>query len=276
MKSQTIRKNNPVLCGVIGNPIEHSFSPDIHRTFAQQQSIELEYNKHLLETSSLNSFIDQFFYSGGTGLNVTLPFKQQVIESVDCLSEAAARCRSVNTLLTTENGQVYGDTTDGAGLLLDLNRLGFQFKNKNVLVIGAGGASISVIDSLLMNNTKITLHNRTSTRIDNVIEQFSPIGKITPFNPSNDTLFDGVICATSQFNQELVDPIVSFLRKDSFIYDLNYSQRSKKNLAYFSARGFNNSSDGYGMLLGQAAKSFELWHGVLPDIFPLLSQSKSS
>ena len=254
------------ICGVIGNPIAHSLSPQIHQKFAKQIKLDLDYQKYLIEQDNLESFVRDFFKNGGTGLNVTLPFKQQVLNLIDELSDAASVCQAVNTLSIGKNGNIRGDTTDGDGLILDLKRLQFEFKNKNILVIGAGGASISVIHGLLKSDSKVTLHNRSLEKLSAVISQFSDIGEIEAFGEEKNIKYDGLICAISQFNQKLLEPVVSHLHKNAFIYDLNYGERAKETLNYFELKGFEKNSDGYGMLVGQAAKSFEIWHGVLPKL----------
>lgn len=258
--------NKIKICGVIGNPIAHSLSPQIHQSFANQIPIDLNYQKYLIEQQQLEPFIRDFFQNGGTGLNVTLPFKQQVLKIVDELSDAATICQAINTLSIGNNGNIRGDTTDGAGLILDLKRLHFEFKNKNILVVGAGGASISVIYALLKNHSKVTLHNRNQEKVSTAISQLSDIGQIDAFDEKKNVIFDGIICATSQFNQVLLEPAISHLHKNAFIYDLNYGVRATETLDYFKQKGFVKCSDGYGMLVGQAAKSFEIWHGVLPAL----------
>ncbi len=254
------------ICGVIGNPILHSLSPLIHQNFAKQIKLDLDYQKYLLEQEQLETFVRDFFRNGGTGLNVTLPFKQSVLSLVDELSDAASVCQAVNTLSINNNGTIQGDTTDGAGLILDLKRLHFEFENKHLLVVGAGGASISVIHELLKNHSKVTLHNRNQEKISTIIKQLSGIGKVDSFSEKKNVKFDGLICAISQFNQALLEAVVSHLHDNAFIYDLNYAERAKATLDYFKQKGFVKSSDGYGMLVGQAAKSFEIWHGVLPKL----------
>jgi len=261
-----INNSLSAICGVIGNPIEHSLSPKIHSSFASQTQTNLDYNKYLLTKDDVKPFIKDFFAKGGTGLNVTLPFKQQVIEIVDQLTDAAKICQSVNTLSIDQTGKIIGDTTDGEGLLLDLDRLGYPVQNKNILVIGAGGASLSVIYSLLFNQSDVTLHNRSQEKLHSIISQFSSLGTIEGFNSKIEKQFDGVIVAISQFNQKLLETVIPSLKKDAFVYDLNYSDRAQETLAYFKSEGFERVSDGYGMLVGQAAKSFEIWHGVLPEI----------
>ena len=266
MTNQSKSNNSlPSLCGVIGNPVEHSLSPQIHSSFTEKCNISLDYQKYLVESEELNAFVTGFFAKGGTGLNVTLPFKQQVIPIVDKLTNAAKVCQSVNTLYTN-NGKLVGDTTDGKGLILDLERLNFETNNKNILVVGAGGASLSVIYSLLENESKVYLHNRSQEKIPEIIKQFSNVGEIHPFKPKQEILFDGVICSVSKFNQSFFDQISPKLKPDAFVYDLNYGKRAEESLNYFRTKNIERLSDGYGMLVGQAAKAFEIWFGVLPDI----------
>jgi len=266
MTDPQVKNTIPAICGVIGNPVEHSLSPKIHSSFAEQTEVNLQYNKYLLEIDEVRPFIKDFFSNGGTGLNVTLPFKQQVIEIADQLTEAARVCQSVNTLSIDQSGKIIGDTTDGKGLLLDLERLNYPFRNKNILLIGAGGASLSVIYALLSNQSNVSLHNRSQEKILSIISQFSEIGKVEKFDAESQKQFDGVIVAISQFNQKLFETVIPLLKKDAFIYDLNYSDRAEQTLDYFRLKRFDRVSDGYGMLVGQAAKSFEIWHGVLPVI----------
>jgi shikimate dehydrogenase len=273
-------------CGVIGNPIEHSLSPQIHQKFAGQFDLPLEYQRYQLEFEQLADFITHFFADGGVGLNITLPFKQHVFELAEKLSESAAICHSVNTLWLDKQGVLNGDTTDGAGLMMDLERLSFATKNQSILVVGAGGAATAVVHALLKQGAKVTLHNRSAEKVTKIIDQLSEIGQIhryeeslssannsslTAKNKANQPIkFDGLICGLSEFNQEMLEPCVDKLTKEAFIYDLNYAQRAQLTLDFFRQKGFTRLSDGYGMLVGQAARSFEIWHQQLPKIEPLL------
>ncbi|MCF6194108.1 MAG: shikimate dehydrogenase [Kangiellaceae bacterium] len=265
-------KNKKKLCGVIGNPIAHSKSPEIHQKFAASCQVELEYDKYLVTEQNLHQFVTDFFEQSGTGLNVTLPFKQSVIQLVDELSENARLCQSVNTLYQNKEGKLCGETTDGDGLIMDLEKLGFLYQEKNILVIGAGGASVSVICALLKQHAKVRIINRSQDKIAKLVEQFSEIGDIGIFNKreknhkGQQIAFDGVICAISSPNPNLYLSIWPTLKSDTFIYDLNYAERAEETLNNFRENGFTRSSDGHGMLVGQAAKSFEIWHGVMPKI----------
>ncbi|MBV1908454.1 MAG: shikimate dehydrogenase [Kangiellaceae bacterium] len=253
-------------CGVIGNPIEHSLSPEIHTRFANQMGIALNYQKYLLQEPALGSFVENFFKQGGAGLNVTAPFKKQVISSLAELSESAKLCNSVNTISINSSGELYGDTTDGPGIMLDLERLNYYTKARNVLILGAGGATIPVALALLKNGCQVSINNRTISKVFEIKNRLSGFGEILPFESDIPCHYDGVISAVSHFNSPMLQAISSTLKPNAFIYDLNYSERSEKTLQFFSSKGFTRTSDGYGMLVGQAAKSFEIWHGLLPSL----------
>ena len=253
-------------CGVIGNPIKHSLSPNIHAKFAQDTKVELEYDKYLLQETELKDFIHEFFNSGGVGLNVTAPFKQPVLQCVDELTEAAKTCQSVNTISIGQSGQLVGDTTDGAGIMLDLERLGYVTKNSKVLLLGAGGATVPVVRALLLNQCDVTIMNRTETRVEKIAQQLKSVGNVNLFVANQSNEFDGVICALSHFNREMLQLAAGSLKSDAFVYDLNYAERAEETIGFFKLKGFSKLSDGYGMLIGQAAKSFQIWHGKMPPL----------
>ena len=257
----------PTRFGVIGNPIKHSQSPIIHQDFAKQFDIKLDYQKYLLTQEKLKSFIYNFFEQGGRGLNVTLPFKKEVIKIAKNISKEAKFCQSVNTLFVNESNEICGDTTDGKGLLEDLKLKLFEIKNKHILIVGAGGATTSILYALLQAGAIITLHNRTQSKIEKIKKNFSDMNSnINIYLDHHPQIFDGIITATSQFNFELLNPLLKNTHANTFIYDLNYKERADETLNFFKDNGINRCSDGYGMLIAQAAQSFEIWHGVLPKI----------
>ena len=259
--------DNPIRCGVIGNPIKHSQSPIIHQNFAKQFELKLDYQKYLLTQEKLRSFIEDFFEQGGRGLNVTLPFKKEVIAICKNISKESKFCQSVNTLYLNEKNKICGDTTDGKGLLEDLKSKLFEIKDKQILIVGAGGATTSILYALLQAGAIITLHNRTQSKIENIQKNFSDMNNnINIYSEHPPQVFDGIITATSQFNSELLKPLLQNTHANTFIYDLNYKERADETLSFFKDNGIKRCSDGYGMLFAQAAKSFEIWHGVLPKM----------
>ena len=265
--------NKPLVhCAVIGNPISHSLSPKIHRAFARQIGVNLKYSKVKLEQPQLSQFIQEFFSQGGLGLNVTAPFKADVIECISKLSKAADVCQSVNTVFKNSAGELVGDSTDGPGIIMDLKRLTYlskrpsQLKKMRIVIIGAGGASIPVALSLLCEGCDLTVLNRTESKVTNIVKRLAAFGSISAFDDSSDEPLDGIISATSVFNKVLFGRAIKRLKPDGFVYDLNYAERAEELRSYCVRAGLTKVSDGYGMLLGQAAKSFEIWHGKLPAI----------
>ncbi|MGX5172589.1 shikimate dehydrogenase [Aliikangiella sp. IMCC44653] len=260
--------------GVIGDPIAHSLSPKIHQQFAAQFAQTIDYQKFRVKPSQLASFITQFFANGGAGLNVTLPHKQAIIPLLDQLTDRAQQCHSVNTIIQRPDGSLIGDTTDGAGLLLDLARLNFGVKKQNILVVGAGGASVSVIYALLEAGARVTVINRTLKKVEALKHQFRLMGNISSLDLLNHSQkvadeipqFDGVISCVSEFNLELVQPIMPLLKSGAFAYDLNYAKRAQSFLLFCKQHAITRSADGWGMLLGQAALAYQHWFKCLPNI----------
>ncbi|MDQ7049518.1 MAG: shikimate dehydrogenase [Enterobacterales bacterium] len=265
MTASASSNSNKILCGVVGDPIAHSLSPKIHAAFGKQFNLDLAYHKYQVSSDNFSHFVMDFFAQGGRGLNVTLPHKAAACKIAKNVSEDAKLCQSVNTLWRDRLGMICGDSTDGAGFLLDLERLQFSIHKKNILVVGAGGAAKSIIYSLLIQDANLSVQNRTLEKIIQLQNIFSKVGKISAFE-TEQPIFDGIICALSEFNQPLYEKVISSLKKDAFVYDLNYAGRAQQTLNYFKQQGFSRISDGYGMLCGQAAKSFEIWHGVLPEV----------
>ncbi|TQV88181.1 shikimate dehydrogenase [Aliikangiella coralliicola] len=260
--------------GVIGCPIKHSVSPVIHRQFSQQFNHQIDYQKYLVEPENLTSFVSTFFTNSETqnlvkGLNVTLPHKQLVIDSLERLTEEASLCQSVNTIFVDQNGKLTGDTTDGRGLLYDLEQLDFAVSGKNILVVGAGGASQSILVALLKAGASIQLLNRTQDKAEILVERFSHLGKIATFSASafgGSLKLDGVISSISEFNGPLMSSITSCIDSQTYFYDLNYGERAESFRQFALANQCERFADGLGMLIGQAAFSYQIWTGSLPDV----------
>ncbi|MDH5434136.1 MAG: shikimate dehydrogenase [Gammaproteobacteria bacterium] len=249
--------------GVVGNPIAHSMSPQIHQQFAEQLGVSISYEKFLIEPDKLHHFIDYFFQQGGHGLNITLPFKQQIIESVDQLTPLANKIQSVNTIFLDDKKQLIGDSTDGLGLLDDLSANSFEIKNKNILILGAGGSCRSVAYSMLESGAKLSVYNRTKEKSHLLVEDFKDFGSIDLFE-SDSHSFDGIINTTTKWDDE------DFLKKlnlnqKAFVYDLNYGQRADDFNKLITKIGIENYADGKGMLISQAAYAFFRWTGKMPD-----------
>ena len=258
-----IETQQVIKLGVIGNPVKHSLSPQIHQQFARQFSHAIDYQKFELNDVDLEPFVTRFFDQGGVGLNVTLPYKQRLIEIVERLSAEAGLTRSVNTLFKDNEEKIVGDTTDGKGLLLDLARHSIDVAGKNLLIIGAGGAAASIVGALAKAGASISIYNRTQQKAEFLIEQFESIGKIALVDWSQE--YDGVFSSISEFSESVFSQ-VQLNSTDGFCYDLNYGKRAKQLKSFVEKRNLGRFIDGFGMLIGQAAYSYQHWTGELPEI----------
>lgn len=263
---------------VFGNPIKHSKSPIIHQAFAKQFEHDISYEAILAPEDSFNSAVADFVRAGGLGCNVTLPFKEQAFELADEVSERAKCAAAVNTL-SFVNGKILADNTDGKGLVFDLERHLGTLKTKSVLLIGAGGAAKGVVLPLFQSGvSKIVVCNRTESKATHLADQFSQYGRIEAksFSEINGD-FDIIVNSTSSsVTGDKPDIPGSVFEAAMLAYDMFYQ---KGNTAFMDfALSFNSQikvSDGLGMLVGQAAESYRIWNGELPDIEPVLADLKA-
>jgi len=262
---------------VIGNPISHSKSPIIHTEFARQTQQQLSYTAELVEMGEVKNFVKYFSEKNGKGLNVTVPFKLDAFELATELSERAQRAGAVNTL-TLKNNKIIGDTTDGIGLLNDLTKNHLQtIKNKNILVVGAGGAVRGVLEPLLMESpNKLTLVNRTVSKAQQLADDFSSFGNINAcsFNELTNKKFDIIINGTSASLSGDLPPLPNNCFSDNACaYDMMYAKQPTVFMQWAQQQGAKVILDGLGMLVEQAAESFFIWRGVRPqtaDVIKLL------
>lgn len=262
---------------VFGNPIAHSKSPFIHAQFAQQLQIAHPYGRVLAPLDGFLPAVEHFFSSGGLGCNITVPFKEEAFARADELSERAALAGAVNTLKRLEGGRLLGDNTDGIGLLCDLERLDFIRPGSRVLLIGAGGATRGVLLPLLSLDCAVTIVNRTHARATGLAALFAHAGSVRAL--ASDQLagetFDLIINATSSGIEGEVPQIPSSLiHAGLYCYDMFYQQGATPFLNWCSQHGATHLADGLGMLVGQAAHAVLLWHGVLPQIEPVIAVLK--
>ena len=276
----------PARCAVVGNPIEHSRSPAIHQQFAAQTGVKLTYDRLLAPRDGFALTVRNFFESGGRGLNVTVPFKLEAWELARAnLSQRATLAQAVNTLWN-DRGALHGCNTDGVGLVLDLQRLGALNAGSRVLLIGAGGAARGVLGPLLDAGCA-TLHliNRTATRAHELIAQHQAAssiashrltaGGLTEVGKPHD--WDLVINASSSSLGGEAPAVASGLyAKNAWAYDMMYGATATPFMLQAQRDGAENISDGLGMLVGQAAESFHIWHGVRPDIAPVLCNLRAA
>lgn len=255
---------------VMGNPIAHSQSPLIHELFAHQAGILLSYEKICVPTGGFKQAVTDFFAQGGQGLNITVPFKEEAFQLASRhLSDRARSATAVNTLWMAD-GELHGCNTDGQGLMDDLNRLGHSAHHKRVLLLGAGGAAKGVVLPLLNAGcTHLHIANRSPDRARLLATHAStqapnhtaPItaGSLSELHGQ----WDIVINATSASLEGLPPELPADLyAPEALAYDMVYGAQPTPFMRQAQAAGAASTADGLGMLVGQAATSFHIWHGV--------------
>ena len=263
---------------VIGHPIAHSKSPDIHVAFARQTLQELTYEPLLAPLDGFEATVRALMAQGGRGANVTVPFKIEAFSLATILSERARAAGAVNTLRFDAAG-IFGDNTDGAGLVTDIVvNAGIAVQGKRVLLLGAGGAARGVILPLLAEQpAQLVIANRSSDKAVTLAGQFASQGPIVAqaFD-ALDGQFDLVINATAASLADALPPIAgSLFGPHTLAYDMMYGAQPTIFLR-FAARHGATVRDGLGMLVEQAAESFLLWRGVRPDTASVLADLRSA
>lgn len=253
---------------VLGHPIAHSKSPQIHKRFAQDEGINLDYRAICLPKENFKESLLDLIRQGLKGANVTLPFKEEAYSLCDELSEEASVAGAVNTL-TIDAGRVYGHNTDGLGLVHDLRvRHHIALKDKRILIVGAGGAARGIIHPLMKAFPKeIVVTNRTFVRAENLIGPFQMFGEIRaiPWELLNEP-FDLIINATSSSISGQFTPLPNqAIFSETIGYDLMYQDVATVFMDYIHQQRGKVAYDGLGMLVEQAALSFERWHHVYPS-----------
>lgn len=258
---------------VFGNPIAQSKSPFIHQMFAKQTNQLMNYESELVELDQFAAAVQMLIANKGRGANVTAPFKEQAFTLCDALSERAKLACAVNTL-TFNNGKIYGDTTDGLGLVGDLLRHQVILRDSNILLLGAGGAAKGVVQALLQQSPKsLTIANRTVSKAQAIADQYPHADMIAiSFKDTEQLAFDVIINATSAglsgASLPISDRTISYANT---CYDMVYGKEPTAFLKQAKCLGVEHIIDGLGMLVGQAAESFNLWQGILPDVEPVLT-----
>ncbi|MGV8892918.1 MAG: shikimate dehydrogenase [Burkholderiaceae bacterium] len=259
---------------VIGNPIAHSKSPEIHASFARQTGQDIEYRRLLAPLDSFAQTVVSFVAAGGKGANVTVPFKLEAFVLATRLSARAQAAGAVNTL-KFDGDAIVGDNTDGIGLVADIVRnAGVPLAGRRILLLGAGGAARGVVLPLLQQEpTVLVIANRTAAKATALAQQFAADGPILAcdFADLADP-FDIVINATAASLSAALPPIApGIFDKTTFAYDLMYSKEPTIFMRFAAQHGAA-VRDGLGMLVEQAAESFLFWRGVRPKTSYVLAQ----
>jgi shikimate dehydrogenase len=256
------------LYAVMGNPINHSKSPQIHSAFAEQTEQDLIYSAILVPLEKFKEEADNFFRTG-MGLNVTVPFKEDAWQYADTYSSRALRAGAVNTLIKKEDGSIHADNTDGIGMVRDITfNNGCAIKGKRVLVLGAGGAVRGILEPVLEEKPEeVVIANRTVSKAQALAEDFSDIGKISGCGFDQvEGEFDLIINGTSASLSGDLPPIPeSVIHAHTTCYDMMYGAEPTVFNQWAAGLNAGATLDGLGMLVEQAAESFKAWRGVRPE-----------
>lgn len=273
--------DKPDQYAVMGNPINHSKSPQIHRAFAQETAQNIEYNAIHVDVGGFAQAVSHFQGHGGKGLNVTVPFKLEAWKLADTLSERAQRAGAVNTLILEKDGHIQGDNTDGIGLVSDImEHLGWPIAQQKILILGAGGAARGVLGPILDNQpASVYIANRTASKAVDLASLFADMGNIEGggYDAIVGQQFDLVINATAASLQGEVPPLPDdLISPGGYCYDMMYGDKPTAFMQWAQQHGVSKISDGLGMLVGQAAESFTLWRGVRPAVTPVIQAIRHS
>ena len=261
---------------VMGNPVAHSKSPQIHTLFAAHTLQDMAYRAILVEPGCLPDAVAEFTSTGGRGLNITVPFKEDAWALAAQRSARAERAGAVNTLVLHETGRHFGDNTDGAGLVRDLcDNHAATLHNARLLLVGAGGAARGVVEPLLQARPKLlVIANRTPGKAVELARAFCDLGHVEGCGLPDleGQPFDIIINATAASLAGEVPALPdSIVTPASWCYDMMYGDRPTAFMDWALARGAARALDGLGMLVEQAAESFYLWRKVRPDTAPVIA-----
>ena len=249
---------------VIGNPIEHSFSPKLHNHWIKKNNIKATYKKLEANLDDLKNIIDDVREERLDGVNVTVPFKNEIIKHLDELSEESRKSLSVNTIYKVNN-KVVGHNTDITGFELAIRYTKYDLQNREILILGAGGVVSSIIIALQnLKVSKIRLMNRTAEKAKKLKERFS---EIEILNWGESCKFDMAINATSLGLNKVDNINLNYEEtgEEKFFYDVIYNPIETEFLKK-AKKNFHRTENGKMMFIYQAHLSFTLWHKVMPEI----------
>ena len=270
----------PARLAVVGNPVSHSRSPAIHARFAAATGLAVDYTRVEAPLDGFVATVRAFAESGARGCNVTVPFKGEAFAACTRLSERARRAEAVNTMVFEADGW-FGDNTDGAGLVRDIElNAGVSLKGKRVLVLGAGGAAAGALDPLLATRpAALVVANRTASKAQALVERFAasaarldvPLSAAAALESAG-AGFDVLINATAASLQASVPPLpTGTLKSGALALDMMYGPATLPFLRWARAQGAI-ARDGLGMLVEQASEAYFVWMGVRPSTFQVLTE----
>lgn len=257
------------LCVIFGNPIQHSKSPDLQHQFAREAGVDLEYLRVCAPLDNLKGALDEWRKKGICGANITVPFKEEIMQYCDTLTEEAKRAKAVNTIRIESDGSIIGHNTDGVGLISDITEAKkYAIEGKRVLLLGAGGAARGILKPLLDQKPhSVVITNRTLSRAEGLAEEFQKYGTISAKAWKEiDTPFDLIINATSASLEGEFPALHSAVITESSVgFDLMYGDKPTVFMEYFLERGGDRVYDGLGMLIEQGVFAFEFWFNLRPS-----------
>ena len=259
--------------GVIGSPIDHSLSPFIHSRFARQAKINIDYRPYKVEPDEVNIFLKDFFADKNSlGLNVTLPLKKEVFKLCDSKSQEVSFIEAANTLIKKNRG-LHAESTDSTGLIKDLDEKKIELGNQKVLMIGAGDAAESILFGVTKQKPEnLFISNRTIEKAERLASKYNEFCDIVVLEDDKKIDADVVINTSSAgITGEFLEPKMVNIKESTIVYDLNYSINETPFCKW--AEAFTEKvHDGTGMLVQQAAKSFEFWFSFEVDVKKVLKE----
>ncbi|MGD9604114.1 MAG: shikimate dehydrogenase [Gammaproteobacteria bacterium] len=268
-----------VLCAVVGQPIAHSRSPTIHRLFAEQCGLALQYERLEVAPGTLAEALAALRALDCRGVNVTVPLKEEAAALAAARAPAVVAAGAANTLWW-EGEAVSAANTDGVGLLADLVRnLGVTLRGRRILLLGAGGAAAGVIGPLLeAEPAELLILNRNPARAESLRARFADDPRLGILRPGDATGAWEVIINATAAGLAGAGPALpgGAVRPDTFCYDMGYGAEQTPFLRHCVTQGARRVADGLGMLVEQAAAAFALWHGRAPDSGPVLAALRTA
>jgi len=259
---------------VVGNPVAHSKSPQIHRAFADQFGREIAYQAIAVPIAEFAQTLSRLRQAGFKGMNITVPFKREACLLSEVLTVRARQAASVNTITFSPDNRIHGDTTDGAGLISDLRNHGIGLDGKRILILGAGGAVRGVLFDLYRQApARLCITNRTLARAEQIRLEFSadiPL-EVVPMQNLAGRTFDVIINGTSaSLKGEMLSLPEGILAPEACCYDMVYDDEDTVFMRWAGVQGARYILDGLGMLVEQAAESFRIWTGLSPETRPVM------
>lgn len=263
-----------IKAGVIGWPVNHSLSPALHTYWLKQYGIAGNYDHYPVAPDELETFINALAANGFAGINSTLPHKEHVAQLMTRIDDTARAVGAVNMVVVEEDGTLTGHSTDGFGFVANLRAEAPQLtlKGARTLVLGAGGAAMSILHALEAAGAKLTLTNRTAERAMQLAKHFETCATL-PWADRGDALArTDLLINTTSLGMEGQPPLeidLAAMPPTSVVADCVYAPLETQLLAAARARGLT-AVDGLGMLIHQARPAFKAWFGIDPEVTPAL------